>query len=359
MRYTILSACLFIFSALNLPGSVLAAIIWFVPLIVSCRRELLKFWHGFVWGVVVFTFHFSWLLMLLCKHHAGFQGLLVWVLTIVWFACASGLWFYSFRYSCFFSTVLFFIFLTRCSLLPCGRLEGYPLINPLLPFMSYVSLQQCIDENMIFVQPWWYGSKNPMFVGYRMVDGIAKTMKQYPCAHSIIMPESTFCFDLDEYEKFISIWADGLQDVTIVFGSHRKVGIGFLNSIFVLRAGKIIHIYDKQHLMPFVECIPYCFNIIGCGNLFLKTDEKVCARLLNDVVPLNGQDYQIFVCSELFFQIKKVKNLPIIFLWNDSWLQFCWTKKLALKFIVYFALKNSVTVIHASTQGHTNMKFVH
>ena len=243
--------------------------------------------------------------------------------------------------------------------MPCGKLEGYPLLNPLLPLVPELLIKRPDTSGIVFIQPWWYGSKNPMFVGYRMVDSIAESFMQYPHAHTLIMPESTFCFDLQAYKNFISIWSDDLQGATLLLGSHRKSDTGFLNSIFVLRDRCVVQVYDKQHLMPFVERVPVFFDMFGCGNLFLKDHENVCAKSCEDLVVLQGQVCQIFVCSELFFQTKKVKGFPIIFLWNDAWLQFDWTKKLALKFIVYFSLKHSVAVIHASTQGQTNLKFVH
>jgi apolipoprotein N-acyltransferase len=359
--YIIFSAFLFILAQLDLPASGVCVFIWLLPLVVQSRQKKLKFCYGFLWGLLVFGFHLSWLLAMLFEHGVTSQGLVVWIITVIWFSSISGVWFWTANYSWILSTLLFFLFVTRLSLLPYGKMEGYPLINPLLPLFSRVpssdlKIADLKIDDMIAVQAWWYGNLNPMFVGYRMLDSIAQCQVQYPNIKIIIMPESTFCFDLHEYENFFPIWSDGFQGGTILFGSHRKCGIGFLNSVFALRDGKIIKMYDKQHLMPFVEQIPGIFCLLGCGDLFLKNNEKVEAELTDDIFVLRETAYQVFVCSELFFQTKKVKGLPIIFLWNDSWLQFAWTKKLALNFIYYFSFKHGIAVIHASTQGTTNLR---
>ncbi|OGB86003.1 hypothetical protein A3J41_01640 [candidate division TM6 bacterium RIFCSPHIGHO2_12_FULL_38_8] len=348
-----ISAFLLMYAAIELPGSMIGALVWWVPLFMQSRYEKLSFWQGFFWGLIVFGFYLSWLGCMLVQH-AGWRGLLVWAMSVVWFSSASGLWFLGTGYSWILSTVLFFLFLTRLSLLPCGVAEGYCLLNPILPFFSS-SCDEKIANELIFIQPWWYGNKNPMFVGYRMVDALNDCILQYPNAHAIVMPESTFCFDLHEYEKFISIWSDGLEGKTILLGTHRKFGNGYLNSVVAICDGKIQKVYDKQHLMPFVERVPNCFELLGCAHLFLKSREQAIPQKGDDVFIIGQESYQVFVCSELFFQTKKVKGLPIIFLWNDAWLQFCWTQKLALKFVHYFAWLHGVAVIHASTQGRTNL----
>ena len=89
--YVVFSVGLYIFAALDLPGSALAAFGWFGFLVVQSRREVLKFWHGFFWGLVVFAFHLSWILVLFLKYKVGFSGIIVWLLAVVWFSCASGL----------------------------------------------------------------------------------------------------------------------------------------------------------------------------------------------------------------------------------------------------------------------------
>ena len=125
----------------------------------------------------------------------------------------------------------------------------------------------------------------------------------------------------------------------------------------MLRDGVVVICYDKQHLMPFVERRPYFFDLLGLAQLFSsQADEGLNRDYGNDIILIEQQEYQLFLCSELFFQAKPIKQYPILLLWNDSWLYFEWTKRIALLFIDYFAMKHDVAIVHASTQGRTNIK---
>jgi apolipoprotein N-acyltransferase len=348
MIHVLFSAFLFILSQFGWSCSVMAGIFWLAPLIMIAYQKSLSFKQGFMWGCIVFSFHLSWFLAMFLDHGVGWRGLIVWLIAVVWFSLSAGVWFLGTRYSFICSTVLFFLFLTRYSLIPLGRLEGYPLMHPVLPFINFVQKEQQ-TEGMIFIQPWWYGHANPMFVGYRMVESICQSVREHPDIHTIIMPESTFCFDMDEYSDFFPIWSDGCQEVNILFGGHRKSGHGYLNSIFWILSGKLVKVYDKQHFMPFVERAPWGLDLFGQKN------KEAFAKFDDDIVKLGAQEYQLFVCSELFFEAKQLKGLPILMFWNDAWLQFDWTKRLAIRYIDYFAWKHKTFVLHASTLGIANI----
>lgn len=351
MIHVLCSSFLYILSQLDWGGAFWCLLISIVPLILYRRRTLLTFVQGFCWGLIVFMFHLSWLLVTFWRHGAGFFGAMIWLFTVVWFAIICGVWFWGARYSFLCSTIVFFFFVTQLSLVPFARLEGYPLMHPILPWMNFFYKEPIEKSNQIvFIQPWWYGNSNPMFVGYRMIDAICASVRNNLHVGTIIMPESTFCFDLHEYDDFIPIWSDGCEHVNIIFGTHRKSQDGYLNSVVMLRDGKIVQIYDKQHFMPFVEATLWGID------LFHRNHQKVHIEYENDIVTLGTQKYQIFLCSELFFQAKQVKGLPILMLWNDAWLEFGWVKNLALKYIQYFSWKHNVVVWHASTLGVTNIK---
>ncbi len=350
MFFVVSSAFLFILGQLDWLLSVPCAAVWIVPLLIGSKIKTLTFFQGFLWGVLVFVFHLSWIFFMFVHYDVGVIGFLVWLSTILWFALSSGIWFWSTRYSWFFSTIFFFMFLTRWSLIPYAKLEGYPLIHPMIPFIHLFKKKELgFDDGVIFVQPFWYKNKNPMAVGYAITDQICQCLRQCRNFHTIVMPESTFCFDIDEYQNFLPIWTDGCEDIAIILGTHRRSGDGYLNSVMIMQNGKITQCYDKQHFMLFVEQVPWGLNLFG-QNIHKE------AEFCNDVVFLGSKKYQIFVCSELFFESKKVKGLPILMLWNDSWLEFDWVKKIALRYIAYFAWKYNVDVLYASTMGMTNMK---
>lgn len=409
MKYLFFSIFLLIFGQLLVPRASLVAIVWLIPLMLRSFEQPWTFVHGLIWGLFVFGFHLSWLLGMLISQGTGLKGILVWIIALIWFACSSGIWLRLTRYSWMISTMMFFVFLTQLSLLPCGELEGYPFMNPLISLAVIPELLQIIYyigdiggflliisfswfmawaiqnkdwkygvlsiicllpfvlglmytkknpsmDGMTCITPWWHGCKNPMFAGYRILDALhAVDIKNKP-VHTFIMPESTFCFDLQEYQHFISIWCDGFEGKNIILGSHRPSDGCYKNSVFMLRDGVIIACYDKQHLMPFVERNPCFFDLFGLMQMFpILAIQSSCIHHQDDIVWIDQRPYQLFLCSELFFQVKSTKQCPVLLLWNDSWLYFEWTKKIAMLFIDYFAVKNNVEMVHASTQGRTNI----
>ncbi|MBP7854636.1 hypothetical protein KAZ82_01725 [Candidatus Babeliales bacterium] len=207
--------------------------------------------------------------------------------------------------------------------------------------------------------PWWYQTTNSSYAGYRMVEDLNTCYAN--CRGDlklIVMPESTFCFDIKTYQYFISLWCENLDDVTIIFGTHEHHDGGAYNVVYAICNGSIIFRYRKQHLMPFVEYHPKWLQWFGIAPFF----HGVAARVPDfqdqnndDIIMLEGQLYQIFVCSELFFQAKSVKGYPIILLWNDSYLRYDWIKQLALIFIQYFEWKYQIVVWHVSTTGISNI----
>ncbi len=401
MFYLALSAVFYLLSHVFNLCAFICGLLWLVPLYFEFCKRGLTFKQGFCWGLFVYGIHFSWMLQTLICHEMNFLLYLLWFFIIFWFALSTGAWFFLMRFSYILSTLCFFVFLTKLSLVFCGQLEGYCLLNPLLCFVQspdclwivqffgdcagflllivfskffvlffqklfgmfmfllligfycFISLfliekERPIIDGILALKPWWYGSKSAMFAGYRMADSLAcvATVVEVQKIHAILLPESTFCFDIDEYVDFFPIWSDGLDDVFIIFGTHRKIQNCYQNCVFVLKNNKINFIYDKKHLMPLIER--------PLSSFFIKTSKNYGS----DIINLSDQTYQIFLCSELFFEAKPVSQDTIILLWNDSWLSFEWTKNLAEKFIKYFALKYKVSIIYVSTQGRTNISMI-
>lgn len=412
MNYLFLSAFLVIIPCIGNNLGMLCGLFWIVPLMIRSTRKPWSFLQGFLWGVLVFGFYLSWLLKLLVDMHTGIQGYLVWLLTLIWFALSCAVWLRFTRYSWLFSSVLFFVFLTRWSLFLCGVLEGYPLANPLLLFARYQQslwiVQKVGDvaafvlficfswfcaqfyttqkiryawlglvclfpfalglflyqeknadtQGLVVVHPWWYGCKSAMFAGYRMLHDLRTISDQYPLAHAFVMPESTFCWDIKKYENFIALWSESVEGRPMMFGGHRSVSqdCSFcINTVFLIQNG-VVQMYDKQHWVPFVERVPKVFDSVGLGRILIQDSVDVGNRFDDDVVLLHDTWYQIFICSELFFQAKQVKGYPVILLWNESWLMFDWVKRLAILFVAYFSVKYDVAVLYVSTQGRTNIR---
>lgn len=383
-------------------------------------RHILGF-NFCTWGLLVFGIHFSWIACLMITRAVYvWQGVFVWLIAVAWFTSWSCLWLWCITYpqasvlKQFVSTLLFFWFLAWWSLWPCGVFEGYPLINPLLPLAQYPELLWflrwlgdvggfvcligfqiavarlivyrwsflylllallclmpfCVGpllyqknavqtDGFLFLEPWWYGTKNPMYAGYRMLYDLGKAAQQHVnniSIKAIILPESAFCFDVQEYAHFVPLWCEAVENTPIVFGGHYVQGAVCKNRIFVLCNGYIQQTYDKVHDMPFVERAPTLFAKVGLMPFVLHGVHHAIPTEQCDIVELCGKKYQIFICSEFFFEAKPVKGDTVLLLWNDSWLCFNWTKRLAMLFVLYFSVKYDVAVVHGSTGGITNIR---
>lgn len=425
MNYALVSVVLFLYSFLGGPLSWACCFVWMIPLFMwQFKNESLSQARVFglcLWGIVCFSVHFSWVLCLMFTRAVYvWQGILVWLMMIAWFTSWSYLWLWSITRTTtsmlnqFVSTMLFFLFLTRFSLFPCGIFEGYPFIHPLLPLATYPQLLWFLNligdvggfmmmivfqifvarlvkhgwslvyfllallclvpfaigpfvyqnkkdqhEGLFFLKPWWYGTKNPMYAGYRMLYDLGNVVQKedISCIQAIVLPESAFCFDVQEYIHFVPLWCDNVDNIPIIFGGHIVRNGVCKNSVFVVRNGCIQQSYDKIHDMPFVERAPTLFAKLGLIPFNLHKTYRIIdvQRMSDDIVELGGKKYQIFICSEFFGEAKSVKGYTVLLMWNDSWLCFSWTKRLAMLFINYFSMKYNVAVVHGSTEGITNM----
>lgn len=411
LLYVLLSASLFILAMSVSWFSVIGVCSFLIPLFYIPRTV---WWHGMVWGFVVFGFHTSWILCMMHERDCFvWYGYLVWGMLLLWLSLSSSAWLYFFRKKPIISTTIFFIFLYKYCLCIFGTVDGYPLINPLILLVDFPSIFSLVywfgdvgylfllfsvqwlifwlcrdriwliilffitlfllqtiskkpcnvvraDKACAVVLPWWYGNKDPMFVGYRISHDIACVAQKYPDLTHIILPESSFCWNVYDYVSFHKIWCDGIEDTMILIGAHGQSGDNTHNGIFFLHKGKIVRQYFKQHSMPLLEKSlwfeSYFGSMVKHDNHRLKTMHYQLKNQhdKDDLVIINNDTYQLFICSEFFFESKTVSAPLILLLWNDSWLSYVWTQRLARQFIHYFEKKYHVTVYHVSTLGYHN-----
>ncbi|MCX5924551.1 MAG: hypothetical protein NTZ68_03955 [Candidatus Dependentiae bacterium] len=413
MFYIFLSVFLFLIPFFIPALSIPCSFVFLIPLILKSQKAPLTFFDGFAWGMMAFGVHGVWFLAMIATKPVGASAIVLWIGTIGWLSLFSGLWLKLVRFSWLRSTVLFFFFIINFCMFPLGALDGYPFFSPLIPLCYYPQFLWCLKyigsigalsclilfqtslaqtrlaqtsliqkkilrsalcltpfligpffyqekviptPHMQYIKPWWYGHHNPMFAGYRMVHDIGEVIMARPQTVCILMPESTFCWDVLDYQNFVPLWSDPDCQATIMFGGHRCVSGETFNSFIVLRGGKITYCYDKQHLMPFIERIPKVCSFFGCGEIFIEAGSACgCSVDSHDTIDICGQTYQVFICSELFFEAKPVKGYPIILICNESWFCCQYMKDLAVLYIKYFEIKHDVKVLYASTQGRTNV----
>ena len=357
--------------------------------------------NGFAWGLCVWLCKGIWFLYFAHKQQIYVSGGFLWLLFLIWFSCLGGIWFYLVNrkrngIEKILITVLYFYFMMHASMIIIGRFEGYAFCNPCVSLAVYPSLlagMLIFDEfgclfclisfqyviarflrtfdvrylflgiivslsflggiffysprasspiSMVILPLLWQGkSQNPVFVGEQIGDGIMR------CKHKqsqlILAAESAFPFEINEYLGFLSTWSEQAGKSLILLGIHRRCkNKQILNSCVGIKQGGIVFLYDKQHAMPYLECAMWD----------LSTNLK---RINEDCIDIDGTFFQIFMCSELFCESKVVKNMPILFIWNDVWLCCDYMKNLAELFIHYFELKYGVKVFYVSTQGRTNV----
>lgn len=323
---------------------------------------------------------------------------------------------YSFIAPWLISSVLFFYFLSYGSLFFCGVIEGYPFANlfficaqypPLLwslryigsigalfffvGFQIFVTLAYrkkskkygliafiCIMPFLIgflfgqssvlskvmpqsyFIQPWWFKSKEPMFSGYRMVSEVAKVVRKNDKAKFICMPESSFNWNIHDYYQFVEMMGQDAPGVAIGFGGHRRDGSVLKSSFFIVKDGKKVFEYDKRHLIPLMERSSDLLARLGLKHLLSQSEFFVYGDIdQSDTVEINEIEYQVYICSEFFFEAKKPKGVPVLFVCNDAWLCCDYAKQWVELFVTYFAVRYGIPVFFGSVCGKNNIMNLH
>lgn len=371
-------------------------------------QKKVAWYHGFLWGIVVFGIHFAWMFELIITRGTSFWWIFAWVLLLGWYAMLSSLWFVLFKKSPIISTIIFFTIINFYSLCIVAMNCAYPLCNPLLylpeqcwyflPWIGEIGLLFCMvalqvwifkfpikcswsdsikiwicsfiflfglsrpalvpadNHTMIGIHPWWYGCDDAMYAGYRMAHDLCVAAQKNAKASCIVLPESCFCWDIMQYSDFITIWSQSCNNIPLLFGGHCKQAGSMVNAAFLVHDDCIVYQYHKQHYMP---CVEQSLWIEKLCNRSILTKEIMNNVFVNsnqdDTVKIDGVTYQLFICSEFFCQAKKVKGLPILLLWNDAWLCNNFTKRLAYRYILYCQYAYRVPILHVSTLGHSNI----
>jgi apolipoprotein N-acyltransferase len=318
--------------------------------------------YGFTWGILVFSVHFIWLLILLlekinaCKSFALFS----YSFTVFYFSLTSALWLCALSFlieffanlqphtrhsrldresrqikltklasmtSFCFAGYTYFYFLESYSLWFLGRLEGYPFLNPLIPLINFRLFMKILICFGFGVQPDFGGLKNTEFIhltpearqeGESWVDAEYKVLQEL-CKLKlwertdqtkklvVLAPESAFPFPLNKYQSAIELWSNVLPKNTHLFiGSQYKYGEKLCQSVYWIHQRRIKNIYVKKHRVPFVEKIPKFYrNLDLIRKVFLG---DVCqfsrAKALPQAQCFELSEDIIFIpqiCSELFF----------------------------------------------------------
>lgn len=260
-------------------------------------------------------------------------------------------------------------------------------------FNKKINVKENINKHEIFyLQPTWSGvalnelcpDKNAMSLTsaqtfYEIARQLDVVAIHSPKVKFIVIPESGFAYNLMDFENKLDAWTSMFDDVTIFVGAHRASQPSpkatadaahkatavaapikgasraneqekIFNSLYQISNGKIINWYDKTHLVPFVERIPYWVRWIPILKDVFTTHEHTFSYPEHDQSELVMAGFRPCICSELFLNKNRpVNNKPILFICNDSWLALDYAKDLAKRSAMLYSMQHNVPIVYVGS----------
>lgn len=141
---------------------------------------------------------------------------------------------------------------------------------------------------------------------------------------AIIWPEMALTYGLDSSGDLLQMMDEAAQGTPVIFGAPRRHGQGYANSAILMTQGaQIAQIYDKRHLVPFGEYMPFSdlFARVGIYGLAARAG-YVAGQSPPDLdVPGVGR-LRILICYEGIFA-EEVRQGPrpdaLLMITNDAW----------------------------------------
>jgi apolipoprotein N-acyltransferase len=274
---------------------------------------------------------------------------------------------------------LYCIFLNDFSLTLCGAVEGCGLYCPLVPFvdipallwplphlgeyiclglfflLQVLAVQRRIGLTILLVGMWLGGARwgdQDCADALSWAHSIAVVRSQFfecdisrarkhvmvhvhdieravPGCLCVIFPESSvYVKDFLPAMGTRSLFkGQGLMNlVSVVVGGFRTERSCVYNTLWLVQQGRVAGCFDKQHILPFTEYLPWWAAYCGLQRLFFdNTRDFVITRAPTSLRPrwelLPGVFVVPYICSELFLQHRPCVNPSDIILavCNNSW----------------------------------------
>lgn len=156
-------------------------------------------------------------------------------------------------------------------------------------------------------------------VAYELTYELIKYADAHRDISLLCAPESAFSFVLEDSSEIIALWHENipLDEKVLIVGAYTKKGDALFNSMVGISDGRIVFVYHKRNIMPFIEYENrWHVPIFTKKRLLLamgKNDREIIQWGPHQLVP--------FICSELFFERgypAGSTDVPLVCLVNDS-----------------------------------------
>ena len=223
-----------------------------------------------------------------------------------------------------------------CLIIPIGKIgillsiTGFSLLNIYGSYRDNYVLDEEINKQIRIIQPnilqknkW---KKDLEEVNFSKLIKLSNINSEN--VDILIWPETSVPFFLEYKKNFQNVIFNTISK-PIILGARRydKSSNKLYNSAYYLNAnGKVEQIYDKKHLVPFGEYVPFN-NIL---NIFVETGIEnngitgfSVGKKTNEIVIDNSIKISLFICYESIFSSEIDSNIInsdfIVHLTNDAW----------------------------------------
>lgn len=208
-------------------------------------------------------------------------------------------------------------------------LVAIPLVCLGLPLYFAVSHPPALGPVVRLIQPnapqheKWDPEKMPIFFNRQLEFSAAGEIRP----DLVVWPETSVPVSLNNAEGVLQRMADAAGGVPVVAGLQRWDDDSIFNSLVVLGAGgEVQSIYDKHHLVPFGEFVPFgeLMARFGIGGLASRGGSGFSAGQGAQVIDITGFGGALpLICYEGVFA-RNILSAPqrpdyILMITNDAW----------------------------------------
>jgi apolipoprotein N-acyltransferase len=141
----------------------------------------------------------------------------------------------------------------------------------------------------------------------------------------VVWPESAawpFLYGRDpRLDEDLSSLVD--RGCTVLFNSSHPIGDSFYNSAFLLSASRPVARYDKRHLVPFGEYVPFR-GVFGWMDKLARNAGEFRPADETALLPWGGEKIGMSICYEVVFpsevaDLVKAGATMLVTITNDAW----------------------------------------